>query len=548
MATMPQLFERETHPPDSASLGPSRRQPSLSSPLRDSSDRRLARRASQGDRRAIATIFERYQQELYRFCLGLLGEPQDAQDALQNTMVKVMRALPGEEREIALRPWLYRIAHNEAIELRRTRHPTQVLEGHLVDGQSSVTERAEQREQLEWLLKDLGDLPERQRTVLVMRELSGLDFAEIGAALDTSGAVVRQSLYEARRNLEQMDHGRGMKCEAVTRVLSDADRRITRRRDIRAHLRECPDCQRFQEAIGKRKDILAAIPPLPTAAAAGIAGLLGGSGGGGTVAVLTGGVAKSAGVYGALKAVGTVAVVAAVGTAAIQSEIGRTPPDSASHAQVRSDSSPSPSPSPLPSPRRGTVPAAHPGGPPHRPVLRADGSSSAAAKARISDRRAHPSPVRRELAAEIISRPGSSSHQAKSPAGNLGTESAQGEGVGRPSKPQKQEKQPAPAPGQAKKGAEAEKAPPGQDKKRTEVEKVPPGQAKKWTDVEKVPPGQAKKQAEAAVPTPSTAPPPVVETEPAADGAEATEPAEGPSPNGKAKGHEKQLETAAGQD
>jgi RNA polymerase sigma factor (sigma-70 family) len=220
------------------------------------------RRASTGDQRAIATIFERYRQELYGFCLGLLGEPQDAQDALQNTMVKVLRALPGEEREISLRPWLYRIAHNEAIELRRSRRPTQALDGYLADGHSSVMEQAEQREQLQWLLKDLADLPERQRTVLVMRELSGLDFAEIGAALDTSGGVVRQSLYEARRNLEQMDHGRGMKCQAVTRVLSGADRRIARRRDIRAHLRDCPDCRRFQDAIDGREGVMSTLPPV----------------------------------------------------------------------------------------------------------------------------------------------------------------------------------------------------------------------------------------------------------------------------------------------
>ncbi len=102
--------------------GGGRRSPQwASTPFRAFSDRRLARRASRGDQRAIAAIFERYRQELYGFCLGLLGEPQDAQDALQNTMVKVLRALPGEEREIALRPWLYRIAHNEAIELRRCR-------------------------------------------------------------------------------------------------------------------------------------------------------------------------------------------------------------------------------------------------------------------------------------------------------------------------------------------------------------------------------------------------------------------------------------------
>src|SRR5689334_10689638 len=99
---------------------------------RSSSDDRLVRRVSRGDRQALGPIFERYQQELYRFCLGLLGEPQDAQDALQNTMVKALRALPGEKREIALRPWLYRIAHNEAIELRRSQRDNQALDGHLL--------------------------------------------------------------------------------------------------------------------------------------------------------------------------------------------------------------------------------------------------------------------------------------------------------------------------------------------------------------------------------------------------------------------------------
>lgn len=225
-------------------------------PLGRSSDERLARRATSGDEQALGAIFERYQQELYRFCLGLLGEPQDAQDALQNTMVKALRALPGEEREIALRPWLYRVAHNEAVDLRRTRRETQTLDKHLLDAHSSVAERAEHRERLEWLFTDLGDLPERQRAVLVMRELSGLDFADIGAALGTSGAVVRQTLYEGRRNLQQMDLGRGMRCEAVAQVLSDADGRISGRRQIRAHLRHCPACRRFQDRLEARKEVV----------------------------------------------------------------------------------------------------------------------------------------------------------------------------------------------------------------------------------------------------------------------------------------------------
>lgn len=328
-------------------------QPPPPIPLGRSSDERLARRATKGDRQALGVIFERYQQELYRFCLGLLGEPQDAQDALQNAMVKALRALPGEKREIALRPWLYRIAHNEAINLRRGRRATQALDRRLRDGHSSVAEAAEHRERLQWALRDLRDLPDRQRAVLVMRELSGLDFADIGAALGTSGAVVRQTLYEARRNLEQMDRGRGLRCEAVTRVLSDADGRVSSRREIRAHLRDCPNCRRFQERIEARKEALAGLAPLPAGAAAGllqtVLGGAGGSAAGGITAAAGGGVAQSVGTAGILKAVAAVAAVAVVGTATVErsrhehraaSDVAATPLTQRSHAARPTGSSP----------------------------------------------------------------------------------------------------------------------------------------------------------------------------------------------------------------
>src|SRR5689334_18528700 len=80
------------------------------------SDETLALRAAGGEEAAFAAIFDRYQRGLYRYCLALVGNPQDAQDALQNSMVKVLRALPGETRRIVLKPWLYRIAHNESLE------------------------------------------------------------------------------------------------------------------------------------------------------------------------------------------------------------------------------------------------------------------------------------------------------------------------------------------------------------------------------------------------------------------------------------------------
>jgi RNA polymerase sigma factor (sigma-70 family) len=285
-----------------------------------SSDERLALRASRGDERAFAEIYERYHQDLYRFCLGMVGNPYDAHDTLQNTMVKVLRNLPGEEREIRLKPWLYRIAHNESVETLRKRRDNAELEQH-EPAVGGVTETVEMRERLRTLLADLELLPERQRAALVMRELSGLDFDQIGTAFGTSAAVARQTLYEARLSLRQLEAGREMLCTEVTRALSDADGRVTRRRDIRAHLRDCADCRAFRDGIAKRHEDLAGLAPLPLAASAGLLhGLLGEAGTGAGVAGsggVAGGVGASAG-----KAVATAAIVKSAATVAVVAVVG----------------------------------------------------------------------------------------------------------------------------------------------------------------------------------------------------------------------------------
>ena len=266
------------------------------------SDDRLARRAADGDRRAMEEVCARYRQDLYRFCLTMLGDPQDAQDAVQNTFVKVLRALPGEQRRIQLRPWLYRIARNESVELVRGRRDVEPEVE--VAAPQQLADAVETRQRLRALIDDLRELPERQRSALMMRELGGLGFGEIGTALEASEGAVRQTIYEARLGLRQMESGREMSCEAVKRELSDADGRVARRRDLRAHLRGCADCQAFRDGMATRRNDLAAISPLPAVASA---ALLQGVLGGGASATAGSVVAKSA---------ATVAVVAVVGVSA----------------------------------------------------------------------------------------------------------------------------------------------------------------------------------------------------------------------------------------
>ncbi|MET0557208.1 MAG: sigma-70 family RNA polymerase sigma factor [Solirubrobacterales bacterium] len=328
-------------------------------------DDALVREASGGDERALGKIFRKFHQPLYRYCLAILGNRQDAEDALQETMLKVLRSLPGEERTIALKPWLYRIAHNESIDLLRRRRPsasTEEIEAGVTEG---LAEQVETRQRLRQLIVDLEALPERQRGALLMREAGGLDFEEIGAALGTSAAVARQTLYEARLGLRQMDAGREMDCVTVSKALSDGDRRVRRRRDIRAHLRDCADCRRFAEEIDSRRGDLAAIAPLPAVAAAALLqGLLGGGAGAGAAAAggtgaaggaLGGTVVKSVGTATLLKGTAAVAVVAAIGVGAADRggliHIGGNDPAPASRSGSGSGGAPSsPEATPAPTP------------------------------------------------------------------------------------------------------------------------------------------------------------------------------------------------------
>jgi len=280
------------------------------------SDERLTRWAARGSQAAFAVIFERHHQALHRYCHSIVGNGHDAADALQNTMLKALASLPGEQRTIALKPWLYRIAHNESISLLRARRGDADLDAAAHVGGPGADTTAESRERLRDLTDDLQELSEQQRGALLMRELGGLAFDDVSSALQISATAAKQSVYEARRALQALEEGRAMQCDLIRRTLSDGDRRTLRTMKVRGHLRACAGCRDFEAALRHRPAHLAALaPPLPLAAAAAILqGLLGGGaghgGGGGLLAGLTAG-AKSGGVVslGTAK-VATVAIIA----------------------------------------------------------------------------------------------------------------------------------------------------------------------------------------------------------------------------------------------
>src|SRR4051794_18303590 len=217
--------------------------------LRLLSDERLARLAAGGSEAAFAAIFERHHQALHRYCRSILGNDHDAADALQNTMVRALRALPGETRAISLKPWLYKIAHNESISLLRARRPDGDLELAEQIGDPASESLIDARERLRDLNGDLRELTEQQRGALLMRELGGLEFAEVAAALAISAPAAKQSVYEARCALHAMHEGRAMSCDVVRRALSDGDKRTLRGMKVRGHLRGCAGCRDFEAVL-----------------------------------------------------------------------------------------------------------------------------------------------------------------------------------------------------------------------------------------------------------------------------------------------------------
>jgi RNA polymerase sigma factor (sigma-70 family) len=252
-----------------------------SPPLPLNGEDRLARLAGDGNERAFAVLYERHYQPLYRYCRSLVRNDADAQDALQSTFTAALAALRRGQRDAPLRPWLFRIAHNESISLLRRRRPDAALSEATESTVPSAEHSAEDRARLAALVGDLSQLPERQRGALLMRELSGLSHDQIAQAFGISLGAAKQTVFEARRSLAEFAEGRAMACDEIQRVISDGDGRARRARRVRAHLRDCSRCAAFATAIsGREADLRALSPALPVAAASGILARLTGLGSG----------------------------------------------------------------------------------------------------------------------------------------------------------------------------------------------------------------------------------------------------------------------------
>ncbi len=228
-------------------------------------DAKLIAMARSGNPGAFETIVDRYQGRLLGFCRQMLGSTEDAEDVLQEVFVNAYRAMLRDEREINLRPWLYRIARNRC--LNHLRKPTADAQESMdmvpaVEA-SSTAERVHNREEFRQLLVDVQKLPETQRSALLLREMDALSYEEIAAAMDTTVPSVKSLLVRARISLAEASQARLLTCGEVRVELSEAAEGLRKvSAPVRRHVRECEDCADFRSQVRSNEKALAALFPV----------------------------------------------------------------------------------------------------------------------------------------------------------------------------------------------------------------------------------------------------------------------------------------------
>src|SRR3954471_3916546 len=253
--------------------------------LRLQGDERLVALIRDGHDRAFEVLFDRYQARLLSFCRHMVGCNQDAEDLLQDVFVAAHTAMLADERPITARPWLYRIARNRC--LNHLRKPVadgqDTMDVHPCPHGATTFERVQRREELRTIVADVQELPETQRSALVLREIDGLTYTEIAQAMGITLAAVKSLLVRARMALAEASEARILVCDDVRLELAEAAEGLGKvSGPARRHVKDCTSCRRFRGQLRSTTRSLAGLAPFGMFAVVGkfFASKLAGAGGG----------------------------------------------------------------------------------------------------------------------------------------------------------------------------------------------------------------------------------------------------------------------------
>ncbi len=254
----------------------------------DTDDRELVARVRAGDDRGFELLFGRYQPRIAAYVRAMVRDHGRAEDITQEVFISALRRMRAEtEREIVFKPWIFEIAKNKCIDaFRRTRNASEVSfdardaigadeHGRLAEPGATPDSAVEGKIAIDNLCGAFVGLSSVHHDILVLRELEGLSYREIGDRLGMSRAAVESTLFRARKRLteEYEEIVSGERCLRVQRIVDASGGRAAGRRDQRRmgrHLAYCQPCRRYAGRAGIALETVAR----PAAGAARIAAFL----------------------------------------------------------------------------------------------------------------------------------------------------------------------------------------------------------------------------------------------------------------------------------
>src|SRR5919197_6389248 len=241
--------------------------PSATRTVGDPTDHHLVAAVRAGDDRAFERLYERYHRRIAAYIYGMVNDYARAEDIAQDVFMSALRRMRETERPIAFKPWIYEIAKNACIDqFRRARRAEEVSYdaedglaaadyGRLVTTGPTPDAAVDQKMSLDHLCGAFGGLSETHHEILVMRELEGLSYREIGERLGMSRPSVESTLFRARRRLteEYEELVTGERCLRIQTIIASADGGAVGARDERRmarHVSYCQPCRRHAFMAG----------------------------------------------------------------------------------------------------------------------------------------------------------------------------------------------------------------------------------------------------------------------------------------------------------
>ncbi|MDQ3742276.1 MAG: sigma-70 family RNA polymerase sigma factor, partial [Actinomycetota bacterium] len=263
--------------------------PTLRRDGEDITDHDLVARVRAGDDRAFERLYTRYHRRIASYIQGMVHDHARAEDIAQDVFMSALRRMRETDRAIAFKPWVYEIAKNACIDqFRRARRAEEVSMdadeglgsadyGRLVSAGPTPDVAVDHKQQIDHLRGAFGGLSETHHEILVMRELEGLSYREIGEKLGMTRPAVESTLFRARRRLtEEYDQlVTGERCVRVQQIITAAGGSALGARDRRRvarHVSYCQPCLRHARMAGiDARDLvhkpvrqkIAALLPLP---------------------------------------------------------------------------------------------------------------------------------------------------------------------------------------------------------------------------------------------------------------------------------------------